>query len=66
VFHCNEEKGVIKMSNLQVGDQIQLKVTKITLGKDGQVWVTVSHPKSPDHPTFRYIEDSINSGATQQ
>jgi hypothetical protein len=54
------------MSNLQVGDQIQLKVTKITLGKDGQVWVTVSHPKSPDHPTFRYIEDSINSGATQQ
>lgn len=54
------------MANLQVGDSIQLKVTKITLGKDGHVWVTVSHPNSPDHPTFRYIEDSVYSGVTQQ
>lgn len=44
------------MDPLQVGDTIQLKVTKITLGKDGQVWVTVTHPDSPDHPTFRMVE----------
>jgi hypothetical protein len=47
------------MDPLQVGDTIQLKVTKITLGKDGQVWVTVTHPDSPDHPTFRIVEVPI-------
>jgi hypothetical protein len=41
---------------LGVGDKICLKVTKITLGKDGQTWITVSHPNSPDHPTFRLVE----------
>jgi hypothetical protein len=52
----NKEKGVIKMSNLQVGDKIELTITKITLGKDGHVWVTVAHQNSPDHPTFRIVE----------
>jgi hypothetical protein len=42
---------------LSVGDKISLMVTKITLGKDGQTWITVTHPKSPDHPTFRLVED---------
>jgi hypothetical protein len=44
------------MGNLKVGDMLPLRVTKITLGKDGHVWITVTHPNSPDHPTFRYEE----------
>jgi len=44
------------MTDFKVGDEIKLKITKITLAKDGQIWVTVTHPNSPDHPTFRVNE----------
>lgn len=48
------------MNNLQVGDKIELTITKITLGKDGHVWVTVKHPRSPDHPTFRLVGTELD------
>ena len=41
----------------QVGTVIGVKVTKVTLGKDGKVYVAVSHPSASNTPTLIWIQE---------
>lgn len=39
-------------STVVVGDILAVQVTKVTLGKDGNIYVTVAHLEATNRPTF--------------
>ena len=36
----------------EVGSKLEVMVTKVTLGKNGRVYVTLKHPSAYNQPTF--------------
>lgn len=53
------------MKNLKVGDKIEVDVSKITVGKDNKLYITISTDWADNKPTFlvkddRFVWESSN------
>lgn len=47
------------MKDIRVGDTVEVKISKITVGKDENVYVTVESPIFDNSPTFLVRKDKF-------
>lgn len=49
--------GGIKLKDIKVGDKIEVEITKITIGRDRKVYVTIKNEWFQNNPTLVTEQD---------